>query len=263
MQDTHPDERHEAEDAQDEPSPGARAAAPWSKARIERMLASGKFGYQRIDLPFGLHTPGEDRRATADIIFPEDLSGKSVVDLGCNHGFFCFEALRRGAARAVGYDHSKQIVRRANRLAEIKQAPAEISVRDLDAEPVKGRFDYVLCLNALHHFDNPLLQLERMMDATREVLVLEVAGFGMFDYLHSLEVSVWVALSAWLLSKLPVVLVGLVRTSHPGEPRRLKYYFTRSAMRRIFSHHSDRFPQVDIVGSPFKSRFLVIARRSG
>jgi tRNA (mo5U34)-methyltransferase len=33
---------------------------------------------------------------------PEDLSGKSVLDIGCNGGFYAIEMKRRGADRVLG-----------------------------------------------------------------------------------------------------------------------------------------------------------------
>jgi len=35
---------------------------------------------------------------------PEDLTGKSVLDIGCNAGFYAIEMKRRGAARVLGID---------------------------------------------------------------------------------------------------------------------------------------------------------------
>src|SRR4051812_39599687 len=35
---------------------------------------------------------------------PADLSGKTVLDIGCNGGFYSIEMKRRGAARVVGID---------------------------------------------------------------------------------------------------------------------------------------------------------------
>src|SRR5690349_24757747 len=35
---------------------------------------------------------------------PADLSGKSVLDVGCNAGFYSIEMKRRGAERVVGID---------------------------------------------------------------------------------------------------------------------------------------------------------------
>ena len=43
------------------------------------------------------------------------LKGLSVLDLGCNEGFFCGEALRQGARRVVGIDRSGQSIERAKK----------------------------------------------------------------------------------------------------------------------------------------------------
>ncbi|MBK6289748.1 MAG: methyltransferase domain-containing protein [Gammaproteobacteria bacterium] len=234
---------------------------PWPKERIEALLARGQFSYQRIELPYGLSTNGKDRSSSADRMFPENLAGKTVLDLGCNHGYFCFEALRRGAMRVVGYDHSPMIIRRAARLAQAKGVIAEFEWRDLNHEPVTETFDYVLCLNVLHHLDNPLLQLERMMSITRETLVLEIAGFSLFDCFCKLEVVPFFAFFAFLLTPFPVVFIGRVPGATPDAPHRLKYYFTRRAMLRLFEKHKDVFPRVEIVRSRFKRRYLLIAHR--
>ena len=37
---------------------------------------------------------------------PEDLTGKSVLDIGCNSGFYSIEMKKRGAERVVGVDTS-------------------------------------------------------------------------------------------------------------------------------------------------------------
>ena len=48
---------------------------------------------------------------------PEDLSGRSVLDLGCNLGEFCFECYRRGARNIVGIDNRAEYLDCARMLA--------------------------------------------------------------------------------------------------------------------------------------------------
>ena len=40
-------------------------------------------------------------------------SGKSVLDVGCNAGFYSLEAERRGAARVVGIDAQRFVIQQA------------------------------------------------------------------------------------------------------------------------------------------------------
>src|SRR5690606_26765214 len=62
--------------------------------------------FHRIDLGGGVVTPGLDDTATKlrQVRLPEDLTGKSVLDVGAWDGFFSFEAERRGASRVVALD---------------------------------------------------------------------------------------------------------------------------------------------------------------
>ena len=80
--------------------------------------------FHRIDLGDGLYTKTEtvmgepvDHPAspwqTIGKCLPEDLSGKSVLDVGCNAGFYAIEAKRRGAQRVLGVDGQRQHIRQA------------------------------------------------------------------------------------------------------------------------------------------------------
>ncbi len=58
----------------------------------------------------GLSAAGEWSRFR--LLFP-DLSGKSVLDLGCGYGWHCKYAVERGAARVLGVDLSEKMIAEA------------------------------------------------------------------------------------------------------------------------------------------------------
>jgi len=58
------------------------------------------------------------------------------------------------------------------------------------------------------------------------------------------------------------MFIGLVPGAKKVDPRRLKFYFTRRAIKRLFARQSERFASVRFLRSPFKGRFLVIAQRN-
>ena len=62
--------------------------------------------FHSIQLRPGLKTRGSDDTARrVDILqLPDDLTGKTVLDVGAWDGFFSFEAERRGAERVVALD---------------------------------------------------------------------------------------------------------------------------------------------------------------
>lgn len=92
---------------------------------------------------------------------PDDLSGKSVLDLGCNAGFYCLEMKRRGAARVLGVDFDESYLAQARFAAEVTGLDIEfrkLSVYDVGA--LAERFDIVLFLGVLYHLRHPLLALD-------------------------------------------------------------------------------------------------------
>lgn len=232
----------------------------WSREQVETLLRSEPFGYQRVDLPFGLATPGDDRRLTADRIFPADMTGKSVLDLGCNSGYFCFEALRRGASRVVGVDHSETAIRGARKLADCLGVNAEFLHRDWNTDPVTETFDYVLCLNVLHHLDNPLLALDQLIAVTKGSLVMEMAGLGFHTVRRRLSM---LPLFTVFFSRSPVIYVAREKKPVAGRAHpKVKYYITEAAMRNLLLRRQGEFSRVEHGKSQFKGRYLVIGHRA-
>ena len=59
----------------------------------------------RIDLGHGIVTPGDwnTPEVLSTLQLPADLSGQTVLDVGCWDGFYSFAAEQRGAAARAGY----------------------------------------------------------------------------------------------------------------------------------------------------------------
>jgi tRNA (mo5U34)-methyltransferase len=108
---------------------------------------------------------------------PADLTGLSVLDVGCNAGFYSVEAKRRGAARVLGIDAQRHQVRQASFVARALGLPMEfrrMSVYDLSPETV-GVFDVTLALGLVYHLKHLVQGLERLHSVTRDLLILETA----------------------------------------------------------------------------------------
>jgi tRNA (mo5U34)-methyltransferase len=147
-----------------------------------RVRALGPW-FHNLDL-HGVHTAPDhflgdyprvkwDRFAHA---IPADLTGKTVLDIGCNAGFYAFEMARRGAARVVGIDHDPAYLAQARFAAELLGFPAiefrQVSTYDVGA--LQERFDVVLFLGVLYHLRHPLLALDLIHEhVTRDLLVVQ------------------------------------------------------------------------------------------
>jgi tRNA (mo5U34)-methyltransferase len=155
----------------DEIRAGVRALEPW---------------FQQIDLGHGIKTK---RRSTAtepidhpadtwNIIkdcLRENLDGRSVLDVGCNAGFYTIEARRRNAGRVLGIDSQRLHVRQAQFAARVLGLEIEyqrMSVYDLSTHHT-GKFGITLAIGLIYHCKHPLLALERLFQVTGDMMILE------------------------------------------------------------------------------------------
>ena len=98
---------------------------------------------------------------TFERALPSHLDGRSVLDVGCNAGFFSLRMKERGAGRVVAIDADERYLSQARLAAEV--AGADIEFRHLDVYDVAQlgeRFDLVLFLGVLYHLRYPLLALD-------------------------------------------------------------------------------------------------------
>ncbi|HSJ96979.1 MAG TPA: methyltransferase domain-containing protein [Myxococcota bacterium] len=227
----------------------------WSEEQVRELLRREQFAYQKIELPYGLSTGGDDRSATARAIFPDDMTGKTVLDVGSKYGFFCFEALRRGAKRAVGVDVDSDSLRKSRLLADCLGANASFEFLDIESDPIEESFDYVLCLNVLHHLRNPIAALDRLIALTRERLVLEVAALGRHDR-AKLGIS---PLARYFLNRAPILYVS--RSATHGKRSSQNFFITAPAIDNLLRYQRGSFARVDSMPTGHKDRFISIAHK--
>jgi tRNA (mo5U34)-methyltransferase len=104
--------------------------------------------------------PAVKWRAFAHAI-PADLRGKTVLDIGCNAGFYAIEMKRRGAARVVGIDSDERYLAQARLAAEVLGVELELHQLSVyDVASLGERFDLVLFMGVLYHLRHPLLALD-------------------------------------------------------------------------------------------------------
>lgn len=104
---------------------------------------------------------------------PQDLSGRSVLDIGCNGGFYSIEMKRRGAARVLGIDADEDYLAQARFAAEVTGQDIEfraLSVYDVGA--IGERFDIVLFMGVLYHLRHPLLALDLIHEHVAQDLLV-------------------------------------------------------------------------------------------
>ena len=97
---------------------------------------------------FGLEAAGEWWQM--ERMLPEDMSGMSVLDIGCGYGWHCAYAASRGAAHVLGIDPSEKMLAEAaahNAHPNIEYRLAAVE----DFNWPEGEFDLAVSNLALHY----------------------------------------------------------------------------------------------------------------
>lgn len=174
-----------------------------SREELEARIKSFDYWHYPIDLGNGVVINAESRNKLTlrDFIWPAvlDLCGGTidgfrVLDVGCNAGFWSFEAHRSGAAYVLGVDARPVHIEQAEFVREtLGVDPTRVEFRrmnicDLSRNEI-GEYDLCLLLRVLHHLSHPLLGLEKIREVCRNYLVLDVKLFTKVDrpvfYVHA------------------------------------------------------------------------------
>ena len=112
--------------------------------------------HQTIEFPDGYTLKGGRDTSTSRFemfSLPDDLSGQSVLDIGCNIGSIAMECKKRNASRVLGLDYSPGLVDCASGLAKIFDLDIEYRLFNIANDSIDEEFDYVFLLNVFHHLD--------------------------------------------------------------------------------------------------------------
>lgn len=114
---------------------------------------------------------------------PDDLRGMTVLDVGCNAGFYAIEMKKRGAERVVGIDTDQRYLDQARLAARVAGVDIDWVRLDVYAVGELGeRFDVVLFMGVLYHLRYPLLALDLLREyAVGRLLVFQSMLRGSHD----------------------------------------------------------------------------------
>jgi tRNA (mo5U34)-methyltransferase len=207
--------------------PGVVRLPSPARSRVRRLADSVPFWFHSIDLGHGVVTPGHKSPEVlaselAAFGLPEDLSGRSVLDIGGWDGYFAFAAERRGAARVAVLDHymwsldipgqqaywqrcrEEGVAPRpyhetehwqpdtlpGKRGFDVAREALDSSVEAIVADFMTtdlaelGLWDYVLYLGVLYHIPDPMTALQRVAAVTRDRAVIETEAVVIPGFEH-------------------------------------------------------------------------------
>src|SRR4051812_32087072 len=104
---------------------------------------------------------------------PSDPRGKTVLDIGCNAGFYSLEMKRRGAERVVAVDFDELYLAQAKFAAEVLEVDIEFRKLSVyDVALLGEKFDLVIFMGVLYHLRHPLLALDLIREHVAKDLMM-------------------------------------------------------------------------------------------
>jgi 2-polyprenyl-3-methyl-5-hydroxy-6-metoxy-1,4-benzoquinol methylase len=239
-----------------------------SREEVEAFLASTSFdGYQSVPLPHGLSVPGKDRSQRTEQVLGRHVAGRSVLDIGTNYGVFPFEAMQRGASRAVGIELDESRAAMAQRIAALHGDSYEIRQGRVEDLAPEESFDVVLVLNVLHHLLDPIAVMRQLAAVCRETMIVE------FCLPDDPEYLIYVVGRSAARTRLNWVLAGLrsrlLRRAIGDLPLMAvgnrsydrTFYFSPAAFENLFVLHQELFESVSFEPSVTGQRRVVATCR--
>lgn len=108
------------------------------------------------------------------INLPEDLTGKTVLDIGAWDGYYSFECEKRGA-KVTALEKK----RRDGTLVQLKKAlRSKIEILYMDAYDIPSlnrQWDLVLCMGVIYHVQDPFKLINIVYECTKEKCIIESA----------------------------------------------------------------------------------------
>lgn len=107
-------------------------------------------------------------------VFPDDMTGATVLDLGCNGGFYSIELKKRGASRVLGVDVDDRYLSQARFAARVLGLDIEFLKSSVyDVNQIPGEFDYVLFMGVFYHLRYPLYALDNVIKKVKGKLIFQ------------------------------------------------------------------------------------------
>lgn len=179
-----------------------RNMARVSKDAFEHWLSDydSENRFQTIRLPYGLeikHGRDDIKRLFDGMMLPDEFwKEKTILDIGCDCGGWCFEALHRGATSVCGFDNNENIIELANRLAQKFDYTNQVVFNVFDFNLMKWKkiatlSDVVFinqCLYRFHRGDRTLIEISPYC---RDYLFLYTWTTDLDPYPEISETLIW------------------------------------------------------------------------
>jgi tRNA (mo5U34)-methyltransferase len=154
-----------------------------TREEIERDVRDLGWWYQHFELPGGVWTgsgraPAYQPETRWNLLapwVPSDLTGKTVLDVGGNAGYFSVQMMKRGAKSCVLVEPFEEFSLQARYVADAFDFDITVVNEDVHTYVLttEDRFDYVIFLGLFYHLKYPGIVLDRLAEMTRTRLYFQ------------------------------------------------------------------------------------------
>ena len=126
------------------------------------------------------HNPERRWKKLISKMFPKDMSGMTVLDVGCNSGFYSVKMKQRGAERVVSLDIATKNIKQTEFLSEWNNVKLEIIQQGLLEFVLTTNevFDFVIFSRVFYHLRYPNLILDRLAQMTNKKMIFLTETIG-------------------------------------------------------------------------------------
>ena len=112
-------------------------------------------------------------------LFPDNIFGKTVLDLACNAGLVSFNLAKLGA-KVIGVDSNELAINQAHYVMSKLDLPkVEFIVSDIEDFPISSYYpDIILMLSMLYHLKDPRAMIEKVCSLPSDI----IASFRLNNY---------------------------------------------------------------------------------
>ncbi|UFS72149.1 TIGR04290 family methyltransferase [Geomonas sp. RF6] len=153
------------------------------KKTITEKIAALSPWFHNLHLPGGIQTAADHFLGDFPMFkwvelapfVPEDLTGWTALDIGCNAGFYTFELARRGA-QVTGIDIDPHYLEQAQWVAQLLGLQDRVTLRRMQVYELareKKNYDLVLFMGVFYHLRYPLLALDIVAQKVQKMMIFQ------------------------------------------------------------------------------------------
>jgi SAM-dependent methyltransferase len=106
----------------------------------------------------------------------KELLKYSILDVGCNDGYFTERLARLKFKKTIGAEPRQEVILKGKKIRDFYKIETLASYKKLSIDQLarfKSFFDITVCSGVLHHTDNYFSNLKKILSVTKKLLILE------------------------------------------------------------------------------------------